>query len=89
MHCVALGGGRKQATDTIDFAVGLYIHKKINDPIKKGDVLVTIHYHENQKEIVADIANQIMKKDFKFGATKSRKTKKLIIETQTKFATKK
>ena len=89
MHCVALGGGRKQASDKIDFAVGLYLHKKINEPIKKGDVLVTIHYHESQKEIVEEIATQIMNKDFTFKTTKSRTTKKLIIETQTKFATKK
>jgi pyrimidine-nucleoside phosphorylase len=89
MHCVALGGGRRQASDKIDFAVGLYLHKKINDPIKKGDKLVTIHYHEHQQEIVQEIANQIMKKDFKFSATKSRKINKLIMDTQTKFATKK
>ena len=89
LHCVELGGGRKKASDPIDFAVGLYLHKKINDPIKKGDVLVTIHYHENQKDIVENIAKQILKKDFTFAATKSRKSKKLIIETQTKFATKK
>jgi pyrimidine-nucleoside phosphorylase len=88
LHCVELGGGRKQATDKIDFAVGLYLHKKINEPIKKGDVLVTIHYHEKQKAIVENIANQILKKDFKF-STKKAKTTKLILETKTKFANKK
>jgi pyrimidine-nucleoside phosphorylase len=88
LHCVELGGGRKQATDKIDFAVGLYLHKKINEPIKKGDVLVTIHYHEKQKTIVENIANQILKKDFKF-STKKAKTTKLILETKTKFANKK
>ena len=89
MHCVALGGGRRQTKDKIDYAVGLYLHKKINDPINKGDVLVTIYHQADQKELVKNIAQEILNKDFKFSPKKTAKKKKLIIETKTKFANKK
>ena len=89
IHCVHLGGGRQKTSDTIDFAVGLIMNKKIGDAVKKGDVLVTIHHHDNQKELVNTIALQILKKDLTITSTKPKTKKKLIIEVQTKFAPKK
>lgn len=38
-----LGGGRQQASDQLDYAVGLELHKKVGDAVEKGDTIVTIH----------------------------------------------
>jgi len=40
-----LGGGREKKEDAIDPAVALTFHKRIGDPIKKGEPLATIHYN--------------------------------------------
>jgi pyrimidine-nucleoside phosphorylase/thymidine phosphorylase len=40
-----LGGGRGKKDDAIDPAVALTFHKRIGDPIKKGEPLATIHYN--------------------------------------------
>jgi pyrimidine-nucleoside phosphorylase len=44
-----LGGGREKKEDTIDHAVGLEFHKRIGDPVEKGEPLVTIHYNSGAK----------------------------------------
>ena len=38
-----LGGGRTKKEDTIDYGVGVIIHKKVSDMIGKGDLIATIH----------------------------------------------
>jgi len=44
-----LGGGREKKEDTIDHAVGLEFHKRVGDPVEKGEPLVTIHYNSGAK----------------------------------------
>ena len=44
-----LGGGREKKEDRIDHAVGLEFHKRIGDPIEKGEPLATIHYNSPAK----------------------------------------
>lgn len=44
-----LGAGRATKDSEIDLAVGLVLHKKVGDAVKKGDPLLTIH--SNQLEI--------------------------------------
>ena len=44
-----LGGGREKKEDTIDHGVGLEFHKRIGDPVEKGEPLVTIHYNSGAK----------------------------------------
>ena len=44
-----LGAGRATKEDEIDLAVGLVLHKKIGDAVKKGEALVTIH--SNRQEV--------------------------------------
>lgn len=44
-----LGAGRTTKESEIDLAVGLVLHKKIGDRVKKGESLVTIH--SNTKEV--------------------------------------
>ncbi len=40
-----LGGGREKKEQNVDHAVGLEFHKRIGDPVKSGETLVTIAYH--------------------------------------------
>jgi pyrimidine-nucleoside phosphorylase len=44
-----LGGGREKKEDAIDPGVGLEFHKRVGDPVKKGESLVTIHYNADAK----------------------------------------
>jgi pyrimidine-nucleoside phosphorylase len=43
--CVVLGGGREKKEDAIDPAVGLEFHKRIGDPVTRGEPLCTLHYN--------------------------------------------
>jgi thymidine phosphorylase len=40
-----LGGGREKKEQNVDHGVGLEFHKRIGDPVKSGDTLVTIAYN--------------------------------------------
>ncbi|MBM6614598.1 pyrimidine-nucleoside phosphorylase [Desemzia sp. RIT804] len=51
-----LGAGRATKESEIDLAVGLVLHKKVGDPVKKGESLLTIH--SNQEE-VPDVEQKI------------------------------
>lgn len=64
-----LGGGRETTDDEIDYSVGLILHKKIGDFVKKGDVLVEVHTNtglskELQKDILDayDFSNEFVNK---------------------------
>jgi thymidine phosphorylase len=46
---IALGGGRKVASDQIDFAVGFEHPKKIGDRVEKGQPLIIMHYNDLAK----------------------------------------
>lgn len=43
---IALGGGRKMASDSIDYAVGFTNPKKIGDKVEIGDPLIIMHYND-------------------------------------------
>lgn len=88
-HCVSLGGGRKTTGDKIDFAVGFIMNKKIGDKVAKGEALLTIYCHENQKDLALNISESILTSDIKVSLTKPKLKKKLILDIQTKFAPKK
>lgn len=69
-----LGAGRRTKDDTIDLSVGLYIHKKIGDPIQKGDVLCTIHSKDHHiKQVIDLIENNMI-------ITKEQKETSLILD---------
>ncbi|MFL2100038.1 pyrimidine-nucleoside phosphorylase [Desemzia sp. FAM 23991] len=51
-----LGAGRATKESDIDLAVGLVLHKKVGDQVKKGEPLLTIH--SNQEE-VPDVEQKI------------------------------
>jgi pyrimidine-nucleoside phosphorylase len=46
---VVLGGGREKKEDLIDPAVGMVIHKKIGDPVRAGEPLLTLHYNSDAR----------------------------------------
>jgi pyrimidine-nucleoside phosphorylase len=46
---VVLGGGREKKEDTIDPAVGLEFHKRIGDPVERGEPLCTLHYNADAR----------------------------------------
>lgn len=53
-----LGGGREKTDDDIDYSVGLVLHKKIGDFVKKGEVLVEVHTNTGlSQELETEIFN--------------------------------
>jgi pyrimidine-nucleoside phosphorylase len=44
-----LGGGREKKEDAIDPGVALEFHKRVGDPVKKGESMATIHYNDDAK----------------------------------------
>lgn len=55
-----LGAGRATKDSVIDLAVGLMLNKKVGDPVKVGESLVTIHSNrENVDDVTAKIYENI------------------------------
>ncbi|WP_090949233.1 pyrimidine-nucleoside phosphorylase [Parageobacillus thermantarcticus] len=55
-----LGAGRATKEATIDLSVGLVLHKKVGDLVKKGESLVTIYSNtENVEEVKQKLARSI------------------------------
>lgn len=51
-----LGAGRATKESTIDLSVGLVLHKKIGDKVKKGEPIATIHSnHDENEEVIQRI----------------------------------
>ncbi|MHC5251512.1 pyrimidine-nucleoside phosphorylase [Listeria kieliensis] len=46
-----LGGGRQKASDKLDYAVGIELHKKIGDAVQAGESLMTIYANQPEAEI--------------------------------------
>lgn len=46
-----LGGGRQKASDKLDYAVGIKLHKKIGDAVQAGESLMTIYANQPEAEI--------------------------------------
>ncbi|MAF76642.1 MAG: thymidine phosphorylase [Halobacteriovoraceae bacterium] len=88
LHCVSLGGGRMKAEDSVDFGVGFTFHKKVGAKVKEGDPILTIHHNEDQKELAASIADQLLQKDISFSKTAPKKSQELIYETEVSWAKK-
>ena len=48
---LSLGAGRKSATDTIDPTAGIEVHKKIGEPIFKGESLFTLYGNSTSSDM--------------------------------------
>lgn len=53
MCSLLLGGGRETKESSIDLAVGLVLHKKVGDPVQKGESLASIHANDPEKLLAA------------------------------------
>lgn len=49
MAVVDLGGGREKKEDPIDHAVGVVVHYKVGDKVRKGTPLVTLHANDQAR----------------------------------------
>ncbi|MDD3336590.1 MAG: pyrimidine-nucleoside phosphorylase [Eubacteriales bacterium] len=54
----AMGAGRKQKTDVIDYSVGFVLHKRIGDSVSKGEPLFTLH--ANRANTVESTAKELL-----------------------------
>ncbi len=77
--CVDLGGGRKKASDKVDFEVGFIFNKKLGDRVKKGEKLLTIYHHAKQNKMVQEMCGEFTSSVIKFSKTKP-KLSPLLIE---------
>lgn len=59
---MALGGGRKVKDDDVDHKVGVILHVKVGEYVKKGDLLATL----NVSEKGIDEAQELMKNAYTF-----------------------
>ncbi|MGE0631212.1 MAG: thymidine phosphorylase [Pseudobdellovibrionaceae bacterium] len=56
---ILLGAGRAIVTDTIEPTAGIEFHVKIGDPIKKGDILFTLH--GNRPELFKEATEKLLR----------------------------
>lgn len=49
LAAVEAGAGRRRKEDTVDHAAGFIFHKKIADPVKEGEKILTIHIDREDK----------------------------------------
>ena len=48
-----LGAGREHKSDVLDLSVGIVMHKRVGDPVKKGEKLCTLHVGERSDRTAA------------------------------------
>lgn len=58
LAAMLLGAGRAAKEDSIDHAAGIVLHKKIGDPVKKGEALLTIHANKADIEAIRNKLRQ-------------------------------
>jgi pyrimidine-nucleoside phosphorylase len=56
-----MGGGRTQKEDRIDHSVGIKVVQRIGNLVNKGDVIMTLHYHAHQQNLIPEIMGEIEK----------------------------
>lgn len=77
---LGLGAGRETMDSKIDFTAGIVLNKKVDDKVKKGEVLGWIHGNDLEK---ANLAVSKVKEIFHIGE-RNREPKKLIYGIVTK-----
>ncbi len=48
LAAMALGAGRAKSNDAIDPAVGFVLEKKVGEPVKAGEALVTVYFNDDR-----------------------------------------
>lgn len=46
---LVLGGGRLRKEDSVDPAVGIVLHKKVGNTVRRGGPICTVHYNDEKK----------------------------------------
>ena len=67
----ALGGGRIQVKDAIDYAVGFACHKKLGDAVQRGEEIGVIFC---RRESHADSISEKLRNAYKIATEKTRKS---------------
>lgn len=67
MTSLILGGGRVTKDSVIDLSVGIRIHKKLRDPVRKGEALATLYANDRTK---LDEAKKRLVNAYKIGEQK-------------------
>src|SRR6202790_57071 len=62
-----LGGGREKKEQNVDHAVGLEFHKRIGDPVKAGETLVTVSYNA---DVQLNAAQKMIEASYQIGDKK-------------------
>ena len=75
-----LGGGRKKASDSIDFAVGLEFFKKPGDVIERGETIFTVHHHHQQNSLVKSLEKKFFQEIMVVSPKEDLKREPLIAE---------
>jgi thymidine phosphorylase len=73
--CVILGGGREKKEDMVDPSVGLVLHKKVGDAVKRGEAMCTIHYNSESR---AARAKRLIEESYQIGNGPPAKTRRLV-----------
>jgi thymidine phosphorylase len=73
--CVILGGGRERKEDSVDPAVGIVLHKKVDDAVSAGETLATIYYNAEAR---AARARQLLEESYQFADSPAREKRPLI-----------
>ncbi len=59
MASLELGAGRKEKTQPVDPSAGMILHKKIGDPVKRGETIAELHTNkEAQFSIALDLMDE-------------------------------
>lgn len=72
-----IGAGRSKKDDKIDYSVGIKLHKKVLDYVKKGEILAEIYYNDNAKLSESKI---LVEEAFLIEDLKKNSVKKTIIK---------
>ncbi len=75
LACIKIRAGRRVKEDVIEFTAGIEFHAKIGDPVKKGDVLYTVHGDNADlfQHAIPDLISSVVIK-----TTKSKKDKLIL-----------
>ncbi len=58
LAAMALGAGRAKSSDVIDPAVGFVLEKKVGDPVKTGEALLTMHVNDDSR--VKEVTERVL-----------------------------
>jgi pyrimidine-nucleoside phosphorylase len=73
--CVILGGGRERKEDSVDPAVGIVLHKKVDDAVATGEPLATIYYNSEAR---AQNAMRLLEQSYQIADSAPREKRPLI-----------